>query len=253
MPAASAHRVIVEAAIAELGAELPKELLSGLLEGIVDPDAVPDREAKLRITSRGRVSTRLGYAKHHSTSRVLVDYYFNLSLYNLRRGNEHGAGFMLGRALHYVQDGALSRRRYLVLDVHDEEEKAVNMLAKSAQRVEEVCKAVDVSSRRASSRAEEALCIALRETASLLKRFIEESTRPVNVAELKRRVTKIRLVKALLVLALAFFAYTLPQLIAVSLLATPAIIFYRPKTYYEAMRAGLMVLKPYGTKPAYEK
>jgi len=39
--------------------------------------------------------------------------------------------------------------------------------------------------------------------------------------------------------------------LAIAMLMSIVVALYRPKTYYEAMRAGLMVLKPYGFEPAY--
>lgn len=217
MPSLSIHRSVTEAAIARLGAKLQEKFLNGLIEGLTDPDRVPDIGLKLWVTARGRIRARVGYAKHHSASRTFVDYYFNLSLYNLRRGDEHRAGVMLGRALHYVQDEAISRRKHFVLDMHDEEEKAVNMLAKIPQCVEEVCKAVDVGSRRTSSEAAEALCIAFRESVSLLARFTEESDKPVNTDEFKRRIRRIRRAKALVVFISALLTIVFPPLIAVAL------------------------------------
>ncbi|MEM4500946.1 MAG: hypothetical protein QW230_03030 [Thermofilum sp.] len=251
MPSLNVHRSITEAAIAKLGVELQKEFSSGLLEGVADPDKVPDRELKPRVTARGRVRTYVGYAKHHGPSRNLVEYYFNLSLYHLRRGDGFKAGFMLGRALHYVQDGALSRRRYFVLDVHDREEEVMKELAKSPQHVEETCRTVNVSGKRGSSRAAEALCIALRESVDLLTRFTKESNKPVDVSELKRRVRRIRLAKALIASASALLTAVSPSLTALTLPIICITLLFRPKTYYEAMRAGLMLLRPIGVKPAY--
>lgn len=119
MPSWQAHRSIVQAVLQEL--PLPREVFEGVMKGVVDPDKTPDREVKLRIYGNKGVSFREGYAKHHGSSRRLVEYYLNLSLYYFRRGDPRRAGFMLGRALHYVQDGSLSRRKFLILDVHEVE------------------------------------------------------------------------------------------------------------------------------------
>lgn len=251
MPSWKVHRNVTEAAIVRLGVELPRELLRGILEGVVDPDRVPDREVKLRLTRRGEVRASMRYATHHSPSNAFIWYYFNLSLYHLRRGDEFKAGFMLGRALHYIQDGALSRRRYLVLDVHDREEEEIDRLATTSQSIEELCRTVDVSGKRRSSRAAEALCIALRESVNLFNRFADESRKPVDIPRLRRRVRRIRFAKALVIIASTLPVIVYPPFAIVTLLIVCATIFFRPKTYYEAMKAGLMILKPTGVRTAY--
>ncbi|MEM1868336.1 MAG: hypothetical protein QXY83_05800, partial [Thermosphaera sp.] len=60
---------------------------------------------RYRVTARGCVRVYADYAKHHSLSKTLIEYYFNLSLYHLRRGDGFKAGFMLRRALH-IQERA---------------------------------------------------------------------------------------------------------------------------------------------------
>ncbi|MEM1526468.1 MAG: hypothetical protein QW552_05305 [Ignisphaera sp.] len=60
---------------------------------------------RYRVTARGCVRVYTGYAKHHSPSKTFIEYYFNLSLYHLSRGDGFKAGFMLRRALH-IQEGA---------------------------------------------------------------------------------------------------------------------------------------------------
>lgn len=251
MPSWSAHRNITLAALTELGRALNEELLEHLLEGVVDPDRVPDGEVRLRLTKSGWVAASVRHAAHHGYSNELVEYYFNLSLYYLRRSEPRKAMVMLGRALHYAQDGALARRRYLVLDVHDAEEEVMNKLAEAPQRVVELCRGTVAERRRRSPRGREALCIALERSKTILRRFMEESSRPVDARTLRRRVLKIRLVKVLAALISLSLSLLGPSLAVLAVFICAVAYAYRPGTYYEAMRAGLMVVKPFGYKPAY--
>ncbi|MEM4570942.1 MAG: hypothetical protein QXE66_06510, partial [Desulfurococcaceae archaeon] len=75
--------------------------------------------------------------------------------------------------------------------------------------------------------------------------------KPVDVSELKRRVRRIRLAKALIASASALLTAVSPSLTALTLPIICITLLFRPKTYYEAMRAGLMLLRPIGVKPAY--
>lgn len=258
MPPWKVHNKITMAAIDSLRKELPTGLsrwfLNGIFEGIVDPDKTPDKEFRVS-KRRGKTRIYTAYVAHHYPSRALIEYYFNLSLYYIKRwGYEFEAGFMLGRALHYAQDGAFSKKRYLILDVHDREEEIMNRLVASSQSIGEFCKTVFVGNKRRSSKAEEAICIGLRESTNLLRRFIEEYNKTFDIPKLIRKIKMIRLTKALILIALILSAvmYQLPLMFF--LLFPPiacGIILYRPKTYYEAMRAGLMIVRPYGYEPVY--
>ncbi|MCS7099763.1 MAG: hypothetical protein NZ925_05425 [Sulfolobales archaeon] len=242
-------RNVTVIALSRMGPALSRDLVDGVLSGIADPDRVPDRMIYVSARGRGRVVVRECYASHHDPERGLVDYYFNLSLYYLRRGDSRRAGFMLGRALHYVQDGSLSRSRYLLRDVHKAEEKALRELASTPQKVEEVCREVSVEDRKKSSRAPEALCIALRESVNILESFSRESAKNVDAARLREKVGEFRLVKVLTAAALLLSIPIHQNLLLafITILATAVVALYRPEVYYEAMRAGLMVVKPYLT------
>lgn len=253
VPSHQAHKSITVAALEKLGYTLSKDLVSGILNGVVDPDRVPDRKVYTYVRSRGRIIVREHCVSHHDSNRELIDYYFNLSLYYLRRGDEYRAGFMLGRALHYVQDGSLSRRRYLLFDTHRSEEKAINNMASTPQKIGEICREVSVENREKSSRALEALCIALKESVKTIESFSGESARNVDAARLREKVREFRLVKVLTTAAL-LLSIPIHQNILLSfttILAAAVVALYRPKTYYEAMRAGLVIVRPYTIKTAY--
>lgn len=255
MPSWSAHRGITLAALSELGGSaLSAELVEYLLEGVVDPDRVPDRESRLRLSRRGSVTASMSYARHHEYQRDLIEYYFNLALYYYRRGDRKKSMLMLGRSLHYAQDGSLSRKRLLVIDVHDAEEDVMNRLAENPQRVLDLCREVAVEGKEVSSRGDEAVCIAVEKTKSTLKRFNEELGKAVNVKALEKKVMKIRLLKGLSALALITLALANPfnpLLVGAASIACTIAYAYKPKTYYEAMRAGLMIVKPLGYKLAH--
>lgn len=255
MPSWDVHRGITLAALSMLGDnKLSEDMVKHLLEGVVDPDRVPDKEPRLRLSRRGNIYASMSYARHHGYQRDLVDYYFNLALYYHRRGDGRKSMLMLGRALHYAQDSSLSRRKLLVIDVHEIEEDVMNKLANTPQRVLDLCKGVVVDKKEMSSRGDEAVCIALEKTKSMLKRFTEEIGKAIDIRALRNKVIKIRLLKTLLVLALtipAFINQFDPMFIGMAFITCIAVYVYKPRTYYEAMRAGLMIVKPIGYKPAY--
>lgn len=251
MPSWEVHRNLTKAAISKLGITLNKEIYNGLFEGIIDPDKVPDKVLWTYITKSGRVRISTSYTTHHEPFKNLINYYFNLSLYYLRKGDEFKAGFMLGRALHYIQDGALSKKRYFIFNIHNEEEKIMNEYAKNPQYIEILCKNININNKRKSSKAKEAICIAFKKSMDILNHFIEESKKSVNLYELKKTIRKIRIIKALIITI-----FTLPIIINpfFNILTFPIIciiIFFRPKIYYEAMKAGIIILKPISIEPAY--
>lgn len=57
--------------------------------------------------------------------------------------------------------------------------------------------------------------------------------------------------KALVLLAIAALTLSSPIVLLPSLIIAPAVALYRPRAYYEAMRAGLMIIKPIGYTVAY--
>ncbi len=95
------HIAIAEALAQE--ARLPHQLRQALRDGSVEPDSIPDA----RLVG-GSKRNQMGRVPHHgSTSGTTRTY-----LWKARRaylnGNDVEAVWLLGRALHYVQDGCVS-------------------------------------------------------------------------------------------------------------------------------------------------
>jgi hypothetical protein len=259
VPSWRVHKVVLSQALHEVSGELGslrREFVEGLFRGVVEPDEVPDKAVRSRVrVARGgvRVYSYEGYAKHHAVDNALVKYYYNLALYYARRENQFLSGVALGRAIHYAQDGSIKTRRLLVLDVHDRVERGVEEAVKSIGRdVWRLCRDVKLS-KEASTQGLEALCIAFRKTCELLKNFHTELAKPVDVKRLRKRVWAIRFTKAAIATAAILIALAIESILvlALAIIISIGIAYYRPKTYYEAMKAGLMILKPYSYKPAY--
>ena len=255
MPSWRVHRTILSQALREVSGELRalgEKFEEGLYRGVVEPDEVPDGVVKARM-GRRRTYFYIGHAKHHTVDETLINYYYNLALYYARRGRVLLSGVALGRAIHYAQDGSVKTRRFLILDEHERVEKEIEEALKSFEEGAWKYRRGAESSKKASTQGLEALCIAYEKTSRILKSFLAELTKPVDVEELRKRVQMIRGVKA--GIAIASILVTLAAgnflALAIAMLMSIVIALYRPKTYYEAMRAGLMVLKPYGFEPAY--
>ena len=96
-------------------AGLSKDVVEGLLKGVVEPDVVVDR----RVIC-GRKRCRIFNVRHHAGMPwSLVEYYFNFACFYRARGDLHATGRALGRALHYIHDGAVKTTR----DDHDKIER----------------------------------------------------------------------------------------------------------------------------------
>lgn len=251
MPSWETHKNILDAILKDFIYRLPKDFVKGLYEGVVDPDRVPDKTEKVRLTKRGRMVFREVYVSHHNPPQNLINYYYNLSLYNLRRGDRYGAGFMLGRALHYIQDSSVGRRKYLILDVHNNVELLMNRLSKDPRTIEILCSGVKLEKKKKSSSPDEALCIAFRETKKVFEKFVEEALKNVDIDKLKKNVRRIKMAKVLIPLLLYLLVLVNVMFIIPAFTAMIIAVLYIPKTYYEAMKAGLMIVKPFGIKPVY--
>lgn len=257
MPSEMVHINITRAAVLESrnrpSGGILDEIIDGIIEGVVDPDRNPDK----MIVHSGYVQTKTN-VDHSRPNIGLVDYYFNLSLYHLRKGNKSKAGFMLGRALHYVQDRSFKASSW----------KYAGELASSPQRILGLCRTAIIGEKKSSSIPEEALCIAFKRSVELLNRFIEEYREPINISELEEKVKRIRTLKAMIWMALSAFAillilrlttvlpeFSMTLAVFFSFLATiilaAIVAAYQPKTYQKAMRAGLMIIKPANYEPAY--
>jgi len=260
MPSWRVHRTVLSQALREVSEELGalgERFVKGLYKGVVEPDKVSDKAVKIkvRITRSGRVRVRSyrGYAKHHTVDESLIEYYYNLALYHARRRNAFLSGVALGRAIHYAQDGSVETKRFPVLNVHDRVEEEIEEAIKSfGGDVWKLCRSTKLG-REASTQGLEALCVAYEKTSRLLKNFFTELAEPVDVKELRRKVRMIRIAKIWIAVTVAIVAVATVGVsgLVIAIPICIATALYRPKTYYEAMKAGLMVLKPYSFEPAY--
>lgn len=269
MPQADVHINITKAAMnRSLG--LPSELMDSILEGVLDPDKVPDKwiigewrtPAALEYVQQGESTTSYSHrhkytievpVDHYNVPTRLIEYYFNLSLYHLRRGDRRKAGLMLGRALHYVQDASF---KHFMRKSRGVDESA--RLVAVPRDIEALCRYVIVSDKGKYSGAEESLCMAYKRSLDLLNRFVREYQKPVNVHEIKSKIRIIRFVKLCAFIALMMLGLRIiePLLTIMPLHAFIAVVILmmafiggiiiniKTKTHYEAMRAGLTILKP---------
>lgn len=264
MPSEIVHVNITKAAMTELrrrpGGTIVEEISEGILKGVVDPDKTPDTCIVVRRPGSHPDFYRDAEARvdHYRPNAPLVDYYLDLSLYHLRKENDRfKAGFMLGRALHYVQDESFKR----VISKYSGE------LATSPERIIDLCRVTFVGGRKESSIPEEAICIALKRSIELLEKFVKEYRKPVDVHELERKLRMMRLMKIIAFFALsALIGLKLPDILIqhgmpaqlAAFIAVFAIIYigvviaaFRSGIYREAMRAGMMIIKPRNYEPAY--
>jgi hypothetical protein len=182
--------------------------------------------------------------RHHAgVPRGLVEYYFNLACFYRARGDLHAAGRALGRALHYIHDGAVKTRRWLLFNVHDEVEQEMERLVDA---LPDLC--LGVTARR-SNKAAEALCFAYVESRRLVERFISEPlpTRKAARGALWRgRAKKWGLAAAALAVgAAAGFPAAL-----LGFLTGAVFLLWRPGEYVAAMRGGVACVKPRRYVPA---
>jgi hypothetical protein len=231
--------------------------LEGLFRGVVEPDEVPDRVVTyvLRFGRGGdiRIGKKISYAKHHTVDEALVRYYYDLALFYARRGDMKLSGVALGRAIHYAQDGAVKTRKLMVLDVHEDVEKRISEAIKSlGQEVFKLCRGVELG-KKSSSNALEALCIAYSRTLNILRNFFTELMQRPDIERLRRGVWMWRAGKALAMVAAVMAPLVLGSVeaLAITLPTAIGLALYTPQTYYQAMRAGIMITKPRGYHTAY--
>jgi hypothetical protein len=181
MPAKEVHRTALDAAPHDVSEVLrfDREFLDGLYRGVAEPDKMLDR------TSHGHP------VKHHVENKVLIDYYYLLSLYHYRRGDPYTAGICLGRALHYIHDNAIA---YCEEAEHVRIEHDMRELAKGEANMKRLC---NTSSAIVKHKAVEALCTAYRKSIDTLKSFAEEVYKPIDVEKVRKRYRRARLIKVL--------------------------------------------------------
>lgn len=227
---------------------LPREVAKGVLEGVVDPDVAYDKEVKC-VGELGE-RCRLVRLRHHAeVPWGLVEYYYNLACFYKSRGDLFMAGKALGRAMHYIHDGAVETRKWLIFNVHDEVEQEMERLVDT---LPDLC--LGVTARR-SNRAAEALCFAYVESRRLVERFISEPlpTREAARSALWRgRAKKWGLTAAALAMGAAALAMGAEVGFTAALFGflTGAVFLWVPGEYVAAMRGGVACVKPRRYVPA---
>jgi hypothetical protein len=180
--------------------------------------------------------------RHHAgVPRGLVEYYFNLACFCRARGDLHLAGVALGRALHYIHDGAVKTAGR----AHYEIEKEMDKLVKALPHL---CNGVVA---RRSDKAVEALCYAYLESKRLVERFMEEPLLPREKASRalwRGRAKRWGLAVASFVLSLAAPLPSFAFLILT--LGIFAALMWTPKEYAVAMRSGVICVAPWKYMPA---
>ncbi|MGB9705057.1 MAG: hypothetical protein ACPL3C_06375 [Pyrobaculum sp.] len=246
MPTWNTHRVLVDKAWPE---SLPRgELYRGVMRGVVEPDVEEDRVYVERCR-RGRCRRSEARPAHHKPQPDLVEYYYNLAHYHRARGDLYNAGRALGRALHYVHDGAVKTKKWLILDVHDEVEQRMDALA---AELPHICREAKPGR---SNNPVDALCYAYQQTKTLLARFAQEAVTPDAARAYRRRGLKKKIYLALAGAAVtaagvALVTHTSPLLILIGGAASLSAVTWTPRDYIIAMRGGALCLKPRRAKPA---
>jgi len=167
------HIHILKSVLETTEIKLDERVLRGLFKGIVEPDLRPDYDKHRKRPVK----------QHDKTVIKLVKYYLQLAIYLYYRGELEESGRALGRAVHYAQDLVLKRRKFLILDVHDNIER----------RIDELCRNIDIdivreciSKRpRRSNNPYDVLCSAIAVTYRILNTFVEN----VNRRKILARVT----------------------------------------------------------------
>jgi len=226
-----------------------KDLVRGLLDGVVDPDRNPDLKLIVRSRRRRSYVRRVPVRQHGGVNKALVHYYYCLALYHYRNGNDYMAGRALGRAIHYVQDGVLQRKKWMgLVDVHDELESEIEIMVKEGFDFSTCSQVI-----KESNKPGEVLCSAYVGTVELLSKFSSEASANVDKEFARSRVRTIKRIKWLsgTLTALAY-ALAITQALATVVL-TPLVITalisiasLKPRAYWEAMKAGILIVKPSG-------
>jgi len=235
VPSWRVHRALA----LQTSAGLSKDVVKGLLKGVVEPDVVADRKVACR-----RKRCRIVNVRHHAGVQWgLVEYYFNLACYYRARGDLRTAGRALGRAMHYIHDGAVAR------DNHDKIEREMDELV---EKLPDLCK----NEAKRSNEAVDALCFAYFESRRLIERFMAEPQ--PSRKEAQRALWLGRAKKWWF----AFTAIFATPFIAPHLIISPFIVFsfvllgllatwtWMPKEYVVAMRGGVACVKPRKYLPA---
>jgi hypothetical protein len=216
--------------------------VKGLLKGVVEPDIAADRKVVCR---RGRC--RAVKVRHHAgVPWDLVKHYFNLACFYRARGDLYMAGVALGRAMHYIHDGAVKATG----KAHDEIEREMDELVK---KLPDLCR--DGLAKRAN-KAAEALCTAYLKSGQLVEWFTTEPQPPRKEAlkALRRgRVKRWWPAAAFAVVFTSFFVAP-PIVFSIGFLLTllwlMAVWNWVPEEYVVAMRGGAACVKPRGYLPA---
>jgi hypothetical protein len=148
--------------------------------------------------------------------------------------------------LHYIHDGAVKTKKWLILDVHDDVEAEMEKLLRALPGL-----CADVAARRSNNVAE-ALCYAYRESRRLVEQFVSEPILPREAARRalwRGRAKRWGLVGASLAVGLAGLAAGHATALF-ALVVSAALSLWRPSEYVIAMRNGVTCVEPRRYVPA---
>lgn len=249
----SSHKLLTSKLLSIINYDFDTVFINGLFEGVIEPDKLPDY--KVRVYTSKRVRTRIIPAtQHDGINKLLVKYYSHLALYFYRHDDLFNAGRALGRAIHYVQDGVIKRTKWLFLDVHDKIEEEIDVLVRT-KLSEMLDECIKIKKIKVSSNSREALCSAIKCTYDLLRWFVDELEKSINKNDLLRKIRRIRMMRYIigssmigaLLLILSISPVTAMLWSIITVITLSIVMSYRPKTYWEAFKAGILRLKPPST------
>ncbi len=216
MPRIGHHILLTRYVLSYINYNFPKEFLDGLEAGIKETDIVNDYVVRGGRKRSYRYRVR-HHSKNHSGPNVgVIDYYYCLALYYWRNKCLYDSGRALGRALHYLQDGAMdikeSTHRYMELLV----EKYIDNLYRGevlANKIKEVINKhfifienflnedLEITTLKESTdNPNKAIELMILYTYMLLSRFCSEIKREVSIEReiIKREVNEVLIKKAIL-------------------------------------------------------
>ncbi len=214
------HIKILRAVLENTDIKLDNEIIRGLFKGITEPDVRPDYDIERKRIVR----------QHDKLVAKLVKYYLELAVHLYHRGQLEESGRALGRAIHYAQDLVLKRRKFILVDVHEELEKKIDNLCKNLDK-NIVLTCIEKRPKR-SNKAENILCSAISITYKILNMF----TQNINRSKMVRRC----IIGLAILLASCLASYTdillmhsLPMFMTSILIVTGSIayIFYAFRLY----------------------
>jgi len=239
---ASTHRAITAAVARALG--VGGRALEAMLKGSVDPDIYPEEEVKARVGRGGRVyfvRRRVRHHTAHNKPRIMRLIWRSRKM--LLKGRLNEAAYLLGYALHYVQDayipswnhaGLESTLKTIPIPIPEIRGAIMEALC-SPSYVEGELKRIRPMS------GEAALIEAARTSASIAAAVLGPTDPPQRLLEEERAERGKHLFRMLLAILSA--ALTIPSLLAPSpatlILPISALIFYIADGKYRRIKKEL--------------